>query len=421
MAKKKKVEIKAAETTVGDVAHNVPQEEVVDVPQEEAVAETAEETVVEIVEETKEVRKAADFDMGMPKEALTRKEQKAIDKKNKEIRKKYHVSNVQILKNFRSYSEEEKKHYRYIFGRRIAEAVWPFFHYVLLIGLSFIILYPILYMLTSSVKPQADTADPSIMWIPKTFRFENFRETFVAMNFTSVFTQTLFINVGCSIIQVITCSITGYGFARFKFRGRGLLFGIVILQMIVPIQILLIPLYVNFRFFDILGIFTLINGEPLNLVDKPVALFMQAFFCNGIRAGLFILLFRQFFRGLPKELEDAAHLDGCGPVSTFVRIMIPNALVSYLTVFIFSVVWYWNDSYVSGMFFNDSNTIALAVENLWRSMSAFLNEGRQVGGPTQYIVWVQAGCLMSIAPILLMYIFLQKYFVEGIERSGIVG
>ncbi|MDR0196896.1 MAG: carbohydrate ABC transporter permease [Oscillospiraceae bacterium] len=366
-------------------------------------------------------RKEADFDMGMPAEQLSRKEQKAIDRKNKEIRKKYHVSNWEILKNFKNYSESEKRHYRYVFGRRVAEGVWPFFHYIILIGLSFIILYPILYMLTSSVKPQFETADPSIMWIPKTIRLQNFVETFRAMKYPEVFSNTVLINVGCSVIQVVTCSIAGYGFARFKFRGRGPLFGIVILQMIVPVQIILIPLYVQFRYFDIFGIFNAIGAGPLNLVDNPIALFMQAFFCNGIRAGLFILLFRQFFRGLPKELEDAAHLDGCGPISTFVRIMIPNALNSYLTVFIFSVVWYWNDSYVSGMFFNGSDTIALAVDNLWRIMSQYFLAGRVEGGPTQFIVWVQAGCLMALFPILLMYIFLQKYFVEGIERSGIVG
>jgi len=392
----------------------------------EAVAaeETGEVTETAEITETVEIaRKETDFDMGMPKKELSKKELKELDKKNRELRKKYHISNLQILKNYKNYSDAEKKHYRYIFGRRISSAVWPFFHYAVLIGLAFVVLYPIMYMVTTAIRPQIETTDPSIMWIPKTLTFNNFVQTFDAMEFPVVFRNTLFVNIGCSVIQVITCSVTGYGFARFKFKGRGLLFGIVILQMIVPIQIIMLPMYFQFKFFDIFGIFKAATGSSVSLVGTPAALFLQAFFCNGIRAGLFILLFRQFFRGLPKELEDAAHLDGCGPVDTFIKIMIPNALTSYLTVFIFSVVWYWNDSYVSGMFFNESYTVALSVENLWQTMARYLSGGNPNAGSnaSQYVVWVEAGCLMIIAPLLIMYIFLQKYFVEGIERSGIVG
>jgi multiple sugar transport system permease protein len=357
------------------------------------------------------------------KRDLTKKEIKEIDKRNKEIRKQYHVSNVQIIKNYRSYSDAEKQHYGYLFGKRIAGAVWPFFHYVILIGLAFVILYPILFMITNAIRPQVDTTDPSIMWIPKSITFQNFVDTFnvITTTYPGIIANTFLINVGCSIVQVATCALTGYGFARFKFKGRGFLFGIVILQMIVPIQIIMIPVFLQFRFFDIFGIFGMM-GMEINLIDNPITMFLMAFFVNGIRAGLFVLLFRQFFRGLPKELEDAAYLDGCGPFETFVKIMVPNAFVSFLTVFIFSVVWYWNDSFVSGMLISESPTIALAIENLWRDVAFYFhNTSENVGTAADFIVWVQAGCLMAIAPILLMYIFLQRHFVEGVERSGIVG
>ncbi|MCL2071445.1 MAG: carbohydrate ABC transporter permease [Oscillospiraceae bacterium] len=362
---------------------------------------------------------------GVASVVLTKKQIKEIDKKNKEVRKQYHVSNMAILKNYRSYSESEKEHYRYLFGRRVAATVWPFFNYVILIGLAFVILYPILFMITNSIRPQIETTDPSTMWIPKSLRFRNFFETFDAINkaHPGIFINTFLINIGCSIVQVVTCALTGYGFARFKFKGRNLLFGIVILQMIIPIQIIMIPMFMQFRFFDFFGLIGFLPGiQSINLINNPVTMFIMAFFVNGIRAGLFILLFRQFFRGLPKELEDAAYLDGCGPFETFVKIMVPNSFVSFLTVFIFSVVWYWNDSYVSGMLIEGSPTIALAIENLWTTMSFYFHgSGQGYGGPESFIVWVQAGCLMSIAPILIMYIFLQKHFVEGVERSGIVG
>ena len=264
---------------------------------------------------------------------------------------------------------------------------------------------------------------PSIMWIPKTFTLSNLEETWLAIDYPKLVWDTVTVNVVCSIIQVLTCSIAGYGFARFKFKGKGLMFAIVILQINVPTQVILIPQYMQFRYFNPLGIVGLFNnGAAINLADSPWALYLQAFFCNGIRAGLFIFLFRQFFRGLPKELEDAAYLDGCGPFETFVRIMVPNASNSFLTVFIFSVVWYWNDSYVSGMFFTKSNTVALMVSNLYQTISAYYSpNGTPTGVPSDWLVWIESGCLLSILPILVMYIFLQKNFVEGIERSGIVG
>ena len=349
------------------------------------------------------------------------KSKKQLKKEEKERLKKYHVSNWEIIKNYRNYNDQEKKHYRYIFGRRISDRVWPVFRFLILFGLAFVIMQPMLYMISTAIRPQSEMSDPSVMWIPKTVTIGNIQDVWTATNYPALIGNTLLVNIICSVLQVVTCSITGYGFARFKFKGKGFLFAIVIMQIIVPVQIILIPQFMQFRYFDIFGIFNAITGSPLNLTDSPWALYLQAFFCNGIRAGLFIFLFRQFFRGLPKELEDAAYLDGCGPFQTFVRIMVPNARTSFLTVFIFSVVWYWNDSYVSGMFYTKSNTVALAIQNLDNTMSAWLNGGTPQGTAADYLVWIEAGCLLSLIPILVMYIFLQKYFVEGLERSGITG
>lgn len=347
-----------------------------------------------------------------------RAQKKAEKKKAKELKNIYHVSNWQIIKNYRNYNQQERKHYKYIFRRRITDKVWPVFRFLILFGLGFVILYPMLYMLSTALRPQAEMSDPSVMWIPKEIIFSNFVDVWIAMDFPKVLLQTILVNVVCSMIQVVTCGITGYGFARFKFKGKGLMFGIVILQIIVPVQVILIPLYMQFRFFDVFGIIRLITGDALNLVSTPIALYLQAFFCNGIRAGVFILLFRQFFRGLPKDLEDAAYLDGCGPFKTFIRVMVPNAKTSFLTVFIFSIVWYWNDSYVTGMFFTNPYTIAMEIDRLGTTMMLHFT-GEQNGVASDYLVWIEAGCLMSLLPILIMYIFLQKQFVEGIERSGL--
>ena len=359
---------------------------------------------------------------GAAPEPAKKKSKRQLKKEEKERLSKFHVSSWEIITHYAKYNAAEKKHYRYILGRRVSEKVWPVFRFLILFGLAFVVIYPILYMISCAIRPQSEMSDPSIMWIPKTLTLSNLQETWMAVDYPKLVWDTVTVNVVCSLIQVLTCSIAGYGFARFKFKGKGLLFAIVILQIIVPTQVILIPQFMQFRYFDPFKLSTLITGGPTNLADSPWALYLQAFFCNGIRAGLFILLFRQFFRGLPKELEDAAYLDGCGPFETFVRIMVPNASNSFLTVFIFSVVWYWNDSYVSGMFFSKSNTVALKVSNLYETVSSYYSPtGTPTGVPADWLVWIEAGCLLSILPILVMYIFLQKNFVEGIERSGIVG
>ena len=338
-------------------------------------------------------------------------------KKEKKKKDDYRVSNFDIIMNYRHYTTKEKKHYRYIFWRRISSYVWPFFRFIIVFGLAFVILYPILYMISTSIRPQAEMNDPSVMWIPKNIRFENFAEIWAAIDYPNTLWNTLVLNIVSSILQVGTCALTGYGFARFKFKGKGLLFGIVILQIIVPTQIILIPQYMGFRYFDIFGLFNALMGDSISLVDTNWAMYVPAFFCNGIRAGLFIYLFRQFFRGLPKELEDAAYLDGCGPFKTFISVMVPNAASSFLTVFIFSIVWYWNDYYVSSMYFTQGNTISLKIDNISTLISMYLTG--EVGIPSDFLVWMEAGCLLAIAPIIIMYVFLQKYFTEGIAKAGL--
>lgn len=375
----------------------------------ENVTETAEPTAEAIAETIADIN----ADAAVAVTAMPTKAPKKAKKKKDE----YRVSNFDIIKNYHRYTAKEKKHYRYLFWHRIAGYVWPFFRAVIIFGLSFVILYPILYMISTSLRPQSEMNDPSIMWIPKTIRMENFVEVWNAINYPSTLWNTLILNIVSSVLQVGTCALTGYGFARFKFKGKNFFFALVLLQIIVPVQIILIPQYSQFRYFDIFGLFNALLGDSINLVGTNFSMYIPALMCNGIRAGLFIYLFRQFFRGLPKELEDAAYLDGCGPFKTFISVMIPNAASSFLTVFIFSIVWYWNDYYVSSMYFNDPNTIALKINSISVIISMYLDN--QVGIATDYVVWMEAACLLAIAPIVIMYIFLQKYFTEGIARAGL--
>lgn len=304
----------------------------------------------------------------------------------------------------------------YLRRKAVIEKVWPFFRFLIIFGLSFVILYPLIYMVSCAFRERSDMSDPTVMWIPRNYTLQIIKETVKAMDFGNTLLNTVVLNIGCSLVQVVSCAITGYGFARFKFKGKGILFGIVIMMILVPTQVISLPLYTQFRYFGIRGLFS------INLIDTMWTMYLPAITANGIRSGLMILIFRQFFKGLPRELEDAAYIDGCGPLRTFVRVMVPNAASAFLTVFLFSIVWYWNDYYVSSTFFTNNKTVALMLQNLDSQLKiALFNDATVEISPREQIVWKEAGCLLSITPILVLYVCLQKYFTEGIERSGLVG
>lgn len=300
--------------------------------------------------------------------------------------------------------------------KKTGKRVWSLFRFLILFGFAFIIMYPLIYMISCTFRERGDMNDPTVVWLPRHLTLSVLRETVQAMDFGRTLRNTVVLNLVCSVLQVFSCALTGYGFARFDFKGKKILFCIVIMMILVPAQIISLPLFFRFRFFGIRGVAT------VNLIDNMLSMYLPALTANGIRSGLMILIFRQFFRALPRELEDAACIDGCGPFMTFVRVMLPNAASSVLTVFLFSIVWYWNDYYISTMFFHNTKTIATMLYNLDNElkMRLFGDASIQVG-ERERIVWNQAGCLVSIAPILLIYIFLQKRFTEGIERSGLVG
>lgn len=297
---------------------------------------------------------------------------------------------------------------------KLPQKIWSFFRGAILLGFGFIIMYPVIYMISCTFRESSDMNDPSVMWIPKHFTLDVLKDTIKAMDFGNTLKNTLFLNVGCSVVQVISCSVTGYGFARFEFKGKNFLFLIVIMMILVPPQIISLPLYTQFMNFGI-GTFR------INLIDNMLTMYLPAITANGLKSGLMILIFRQFFRGLPRELEDVAYIDGCSPFRTFITIMLPNTLPAVLTVFLFSVVIYWNDYYTSSVYFHNTKTLALVLENLDNELKKYLFGSAEVQiSQREQIVWKEAGCLLSITPVLIVYVFLQKYFTESIELSGII-
>lgn len=296
----------------------------------------------------------------------------------------------------------------------------------LLLGLSFVLIYPLLYMLSVSFRTTEDILNPMSIWVPRSFTFENITEAVKGLDYGESIKNTLAINTVSCLLQVVSSCAVGYGFARFRMKGGNFLFALVVFTIIVPPQLVIVPSYLQFRYFDFFGIGRILSVFSerlltLNLIDTAWTFYVPAFFGNGIRYGLFVFIFRQFFANMPGELQESAYIDGCGQFRTFLRIMLPNAIPAIITAILFSFVWYWNDFYYGAMYFNNIQTISLALANLRNAFAILYEYTGDVLDPYALVTRIQAGSLLTIGPVLILYLILQKYFVESIDKTGIVG
>lgn len=288
---------------------------------------------------------------------------------------------------------------------------------VIIFGICFVILYPIYLKLSVSLMDERDLYDATVKYVPKNFTLDNYRKVMKGLDYWKSMLYTAALSAGVSLLQMTACMLTAYSFARFRFPGKKLLFGCVIFSLIVPPQIIMLPMFMKFRFFNVLG-------STLNLIDTPWPMLIQAVTCTGFKNGLYIYMLRQFFKGLPKELEEAAFVDGCGKFRTFVQIMVPSSLPMMVTVFLFGFVWQWTDSFYTNMYIPNASLLA----NKLNSLATVLNrQYADMGGNMNFVSpgfasqMNNTGSLLVILPLILLYLICQKYFVEGIERSGIVG
>jgi multiple sugar transport system permease protein len=300
-----------------------------------------------------------------------------------------------------------------------------------MLGLSFVILYPLLYMLSVTFRSPAELYDPTVVWIPKTLTFQNLRyvlfESGVAFLPSlkgglqpGALLRSFLLALSCTVLQVFATALAGYGFARFKFRGRGVLFALALFTLLVPPSAINMPVYVNYVGFQR---FTqeLLGGEGIPIIDTFIPVALPALFGVGIRAGLFIYLFRQYFKNLPPALEEAAYLDGCGPAAAYFRIMLVNAGPILLVSFLFSFVWYWNDYLNVSLFFNSARPMSIELSNFWNYLNyQKLPDGSAIAR-AQMGVYVQAAALLFIAPVLAIYVALQRLFMQSVVTAGIVG
>ena len=307
--------------------------------------------------------------------------------------------------------------------RKTAHILGRFIFYLVCSCLAYQLLFPVLYMSSMAIRDPGDINDPSIVWIPKHFTLSNFTDALKSMNYWKAFGVSMTLSIVCGFFDVFSCAIAGYGFARFKFPGKSILFMIVIFTIVVPSQTLILPLYSRWRYAGFGGLVKLFTGqESMNLIGTLWPLILPSMLGMGVRSGLYIFIYRQFFMGLPVALEDAAYIDGAGPYRTFFSIMLPNVKNAIITVFLFSFVWNWGEYSLSKQFLgSDNRSIMTALSMLRMDLSQVSAlAGVQLGtNPEKIVTRMQAGCLLTAAPMLVVFIFTQRFLADSIEHIGI--
>ncbi len=305
----------------------------------------------------------------------------------------------------------------------LKNVVWYIFRLVLLLGISYIILFPFFSKIAGSFMGMDDFVDVTVRLIPKNFTLDIYKAIITENEYLRAFVNTLTLSVTTALIQTFICTLIGYGFAKFKFKGSGILFLCVILTMIIPHETIKLSMYMNFRYFDILGIFELLGN--LGVMSKGYFELNNTYWpfyilsLGGLafKNGLYIFMMRQFFKGVPDELEESAYVDGSGVFRTFVQVIIPLSVPMMITVFLFAFSWSWTDDFYANLFFSaQKQQLMPSIVSIPKSLVT------NYAGQNLWYAAIRNTCgLLIIAPLVVMYLFCQRYLIQGIERSGIVG
>lgn len=298
--------------------------------------------------------------------------------------------------------------------------------YIFLITFGYILLYPFIYIVSTSFKGAADFYDPTVEWIPKSIIFDNLKAAMQAMEYWKSLLNTFIVGIIPALLQFCTCAIYAYGLARFKFKGRNILSALMFLNILVPVTMLIIPTYVNFQHMDFLGILGLVNkisGVDLrpSITDSPLAFYLPAALGVGFKSGLYIYIYTQFFKGLPKELEEAAWIDGAGPWRTFLRIIIPSSGSAAVTVLIFSVIYNYSDYYLPQIYLSENLPLSVMLNRFRYSLGSIMEYYIEDGGNLMPQYVIIASCFIFLIPLIIFYSIVQKKFIASISTTGLVG
>ncbi len=310
---------------------------------------------------------------------------------------------------------------KYLTAHALGSAVWWIFRFVLLLGISFIILQPFLTKFASSFMARGDFVDVTIKLIPKNPTFDTYKTLIEQAGYFTALLNTALVSLVSALLQTCVCSLVGYGLAKYKFKGAKLIFALVILTMAIPHKTLQLSMSMKFQYFDLgiggFGILEALGIKPINMLNTYWPLVLLSIGGLAFKNGLYIFMMRQFFMGVPDELEESAYIDGYGPMKTFFKIIVPISVPMMITIFLFAFSWQWTDNFYVNMFFNSSGpkllddiiSVTSGFDTNYAAQELYESAIKNTSG------------LLILYPLIIVYLFCQKYLVQGIERSGIVG
>jgi multiple sugar transport system permease protein len=268
--------------------------------------------------------------------------------------------------------------------------------HVFCLALLAVLLYPVLWLLGSSFKEGTEILT-NMSVIPEAFTLDNYATVFAGIggiSFWSMLGNSLLISLLAVVGNVVSCTLAAYAFARLRFKVRGVLFAFMLLTIMLPMHVVLIPQFIIFQQLGMVG--TIL---PLVL---PKFLATEAFF---------IFLIVQFIKGIPRELDEAATLDGCGPYRTFGHVILPLLTPALITTTIFSFLWSWDDFFSQLIYLNDPDTYTLQL-----GLRLFVDQTSASSfGP------MFAMSVLAILPVVIFFAVFQRYLVEGVATSGLKG
>lgn len=330
-------------------------------------------------------------------------------------------SNTVFIGKNKNFWERNRRSEGYLLRREVSRRCVSIARALLMFGLCFMIIQPMLIRFSTGFMQESDLYDSTIVLVPRHLTLDNYKIVFDLTGFPNSMLNTLWISLLVSVLQVISCTFVAYGFARYEFPLKKFWFACVILLIIVPPSTIQTSLYMSFANFDIFGIFKATTGKTINLRTSLWPYAMMSLTCMGLKNGLYIFMLRQYFKNVPDSLEEAAFVDGCSTLRTFAQIMLPDAMPTIASCFLFSFVWQWTDLFYSRNFLSSYNLYSVQLSSIVSRMSRYFSADASKAvivpnGRQQQLIAI--GVLICCIPLIILYCFTQKTFVQSLAMTG---
>ena len=330
-------------------------------------------------------------------------------------------NNTVFIGKNKSFRERNRRSNGYLLKRTAGRIAISIIRGLLMFGLCFMIIQPLITRFSVSLMAAEDLYDSTIRLLPRHVTLDNYRIVAELTSMPNSMINTAWISLVMSICQVVSTTLVAYGFARYEFPLKKFWFACVVLLIIIPPQTIQTALFMSFTHFDIFGIFKATTGSDINLRSSLIPYTVMCLTCMGLKDGLYIYMMRQYFKSVPESLEEAAYVDGCGTMHTFVKIMLPDAVPTIASCFLFSFVWQWTDLFYTRNFISGYKIYSRELSNITSIMSKYFarNATENVTVPLgRQMQLIGIGVFICCVPLIILYAFTQKTFVQSLTMTG---